>query len=70
MLEDDKATVRAILAKYRAERWIDDQARLQRIDENLERILEQAYTDTKQGLSGGRSGVKAQERFNASFETI
>ena len=70
MLDEDRANVRAILAKYRAERWIDDQAQLQSIDENLERILEQAYTDTKQGLSGGRSGGEAQQRFNASFETI
>ena len=50
MLEQDKQTLRAILAKYRAERWIKDEAQQQSLEATLENNLDRIYSETRTGL--------------------
>lgn len=70
MLQEDKQTLRSILAKYRAERWIKDVNQQQSLENALENILDKIYSDTRSGLGDDGKGRKAQERFNETFKTI
>ena len=70
MLEQDKQTLRAILAKYRAERWIKDAAQQQSLEATLVNILDKIYDETRTGLGKDGKSREAQERFNETFKTI
>jgi len=70
MLEEDRQTVRAELAKYRAERWITDPAQEQRLEDSVVRILDEIYSETQAGLSSGVESGEAREDFNELFKTL
>lgn len=69
MIEEDRATLHAILHKYRAERWIADD-KMKELDSRFTGILEQVYTLSAGSMVGGKQGKKDQQTFNMIFKPI
>jgi len=70
MLEEDLATQQQLLAKYRAERWIDDDSEVAKMQAALVRTLDAAYTLSAGSLGPGRRARQQQKRFNELFKGI
>jgi phosphatidylserine/phosphatidylglycerophosphate/cardiolipin synthase-like enzyme len=70
MLEEDLATQQQLLAKYRAERWIDDAAEVERMQAGLVRTLDAVYTLSAGSLGPGKRARQQQQRFNELFKGI
>jgi putative cardiolipin synthase len=69
ILKEDLLTIDAILAKYKAERWLkeDDMPELK---QHMIDLLDQAYHLSAEIVSAGAVSSKAQTQFNALFKTI
>jgi phosphatidylserine/phosphatidylglycerophosphate/cardiolipin synthase-like enzyme len=72
MMQEDLADFRKLLAKYHADRHLD-QAQQQRLEERFTEMLDAAYTLTRESISGESSASqrrRAQDRFNELFKPI
>ena len=66
ILKSDRDTFRSIMAKYRAERFLDaDQ--LKKAEDEFVEMLNEAYRLSKKSLAGDR---KSQEEFDRLFKPI
>lgn len=69
ILEEDLATIDAILAKYRAERWLKEDD-VQGLKQHFINLLDQAYQLSEKIVSKKEDSSEAQAKFNALFKTI
>jgi phosphatidylserine/phosphatidylglycerophosphate/cardiolipin synthase-like enzyme len=69
MRAEDQAFFRAMLAKYRAERFLGESQR-QTAEQAFLAILEKVYTLTKASLAGGPDAAARAEEFNRLFKPI
>ena len=69
ILQQDMATIDALLDKYRAERWLKEEDR-QGIKQRLSDLLDQAYLLSVEIVSESSASSDAQEKFNSLFKTI
>jgi len=69
ILEEDRRVFREILAKFRAERWLDE-AQRQAAEENVVKVLDEAYALTKAILEGGANLRAKEAEFDRKFKAI
>ena len=69
MLAEDVETLRAILARYRADRWIDDE-QARELEAGVVGILDEIHRLAGESFEEGRRGRQAAESFNELFKTI
>ena len=69
MLTEDRQTFEQLVAKYRADRWLDP-AQIQSAEQQFVELLDLAYNLAREIMEGGSKGREAQERFNRIFKAI
>jgi phosphatidylserine/phosphatidylglycerophosphate/cardiolipin synthase-like enzyme len=69
ILKEDLATVDALLAKYRAERWLKEDD-MQSAKQRLSDLLDQAYHLSVKIVTESPDSSEAQAQFNTLFKTI
>jgi phosphatidylserine/phosphatidylglycerophosphate/cardiolipin synthase-like enzyme len=69
MLAEDRATLRAEMARYRAERFIDA-GQADRVEARMIGMLNRAYDLARAVLAGGPGGRAAEEQFDRLFKPI
>lgn len=69
MIAEDRQTFRALLRKYRAERWMDAKEQ-KRAEALFVHKLDEVYSLTKEILAGGRVGRGQEEKFNRMFKPL
>jgi putative cardiolipin synthase len=69
ILEEDRQVFRAILAKFRVERWLDADQR-QSAEEDVVKVLDEAYELTKAILAGGADLRAKEAEFDRKFKAV
>jgi phosphatidylserine/phosphatidylglycerophosphate/cardiolipin synthase-like enzyme len=69
LLAEDVETLRALMIRYRADRWIDEE-QARELEVKAAGILDEIYRLAGQSFRKGRAGRTAAESFNELFKTI
>ncbi len=69
MLQEDLQAVNAIMAKYRAERWIKEESQLMNIENVITNALDRSYDLSMEAVTC-KAFCDAPDKFNMMFKTI